>query len=289
MNHELNKPSFYILKPEEHTVPEDMKKFVETFEPIYFLPESKDKVDNLYYLRVSQSQRWIEDEMEELLWTESHNWKSSDVIHILAWKMGRIDHSKCKTKGIYEFTGNDERQKPKKVSWSDGTKHNFLKANNRSGNIDHISEFVNNILNLRESYKEKNCNNINKRELLKALQNTININGESKVTGIGTVYLITILSFISGGKYPIYDQFAAMAAKAILEGKKPGSRISIDDLPDKNSNAFIDMLDDAESPYFQYIQNIETLSAMYYDGDKSRYQKDRHLDRALWVYGHLFG
>ena len=125
------------------------------------------------------------------------------------------------------------------------------------------------------------------REMLEAIQGTLQIGTKNEVRGIGSVYLITMLYFVSGGEYPIYDQFAAMALDAIKNGKKPGSTIQIKDLPDKKSKSFLNLLDNPNSVYSSYIKNLEELSELFY-GNKDGYQNDRRLDRALWVYGHLF-
>lgn len=299
------KSAYYVMNPEEHRVPEDIQSFVNTFEPIYFLPKSKDEANYQYLFSISQSQRWIEDEMEKLLWDKTYTWKPSDVIHLLAWKMGRINHNDSKNEYIY--VGNDEKDAEQRIAWSkdaeqriawsDGTndKHPYLRATNRSGNIEFIDNLVSNILKYRDCYskyeKHKDGFVVCPREMLKDLRKILQIESPKAKTikGIGSVYLITILYFVSSGKYPIYDRFAAMALQALLCGKKPGTKIQIRDLPDKTSDSFLNMLDDPNSAYKEYINSLEIVSKMYYDGKKDGYQIDRRLDRALWVYGHLFG
>lgn len=286
-----NRAAYYIMKPEGKKVitPEDITAFVKTYEPIYFLPEMQDEANNvLNFFGVSQSRRWIEEDMEALLGIgelKKATWEKSDVIHILAWKMGRINHLESENRDNYKFTGNDEKKG--KISWSDGRRYDFYRANNRSGDIKHVSEFADCVLKLKENYSRKDYIN-HPKDLLKELRETLQVDTQNKVTGIGSVYLITILYFISGGKYPIYDQFAAMALRAILEGNKPGTSVLVKDLPDKNSNSFLNMLDNPKSAYREYISMLEKVSELYYNGDKDGYQKDRSLDRALWVYGHLF-
>lgn len=96
--------------------------------------------------------------------------------------------------------------------------------------------------------------------------------------GIGPVYAITLLYFISKGKWPIYDRFAKMALSAICDpkGKKPGDVVEYKELPQK---AFSDIISqDME----EYKGQIEAVFGM------EEYQKSRDIDRALWAYGHLF-
>ena len=287
----MSNPMFYIMNPTAHEAktPEDIKAFVETYEPIYFLPESEDVAKNtMNFFGVSQSRRWIEEDMESLLGIRTpkkESWTQSDVIHMLAWKMGRINHKES-INGVYKYTGNDEKQDPAKLSWSDGINCGYLKANNRSGDIEHISEFVDRVRELKNGVINNELHR-SPREMLEAIQGTLQIGTKNEVRGIGSVYLITMLYFVSGGEYPIYDQFAAMALDAIKNGKKPGSTIQIKDLPDKKSKSFLNLLDNPNSVYSSYIKNLEELSELFY-GNKDGYQNDRRLDRALWVYGHLF-
>ena len=56
--------------------------------------------------------------------------------------------------------------------------------------------------------------------------------------GIGTVYFITLLYFISLSEYPIYDQFAKKAIDAIKTGTKPNITIPYKELPDRNNSDF---------------------------------------------------
>ena len=83
------------------------------------------------------------------------------------------------------------------------------------------------------------------------------------VSGLGTVYLLTLVYFISKGKSPIYDQFAHRALDALEKGLKPKAQeVPKHTVPEKKSkNAF------------------KWFGSHY---------KERKLDRALWVYGHLF-
>ena len=249
-------------------------QFINDYESIYYLDEENlDKKPVIVGL--GQSCRWIEEDMEGLLWNREREWKPTDVVHLLAWKMGRINHKesiRCKS---YCFTGMDE--KTKQPTWSDKGE---LKAKNRSGEIE-IEQFAKNVLKFKEEYERKKdyfCEH--PEEMLASLKDTA-------VKGIGSVYLVTILYFVSGGKYPIYDQFAMLAMKAIKDGGVPGKEYPIQDLPDRKSAAFTRLLSNPDSVYLDYIDNLKTLSEELYN-DKDAYQKTRKIDQALWVYGHLF-
>ena len=98
------------------------------------------------------------------------------------------------------------------------------------------------------------------------------------VTGIGPVYLITLLYFISRGEYPIYDRFAMMSVQAILNNQKPGEIVIVKELPEKSSSKFNCVFEERMNPY------IENLKAIFGEA----YKETRDIDRALWVYGHCF-
>ena len=87
----------------------------------------------------------------------------------------------------------------------------------------------------------------------------------------GTVYIITVMYFLSKGKIPIYDQFAHKAIKAIHFEKKP-KEIYVGSAPSKTeiTNA-INMLDE----YMWYLEKVFGTPHI-----------PRDIDRALWVYGH---
>ena len=84
-----------------------------------------------------------------------------------------------------------------------------------------------------------------------------------------------IVYFISKGKSPIYDQFAHRALDALEGGLKPKAQeVPKHTVPGKNSkNAFKWFKDN-------YAERLKGMFGAHY--------KERKLDRALWVYGHLF-
>ena len=92
------------------------------------------------------------------------------------------------------------------------------------------------------------------------------------VANLGTVYIITLVYFITQ-ECPIYDRFAHQAIIAIKNDNKPGEVVKYATLPSKTeSNAF----QKYESCYFKELVSVFPN------------YMDRDVDRALWVYGHLF-
>ena len=253
----------------------DRQEFLELYSNDYFLGREK------YICKgIPRSCEWIEADITGLLTKE--DWSDADIIHMLAWKMGRINH-KDSIYPNYVFTGN---------GWSDGSKDE-LAANNRKGKIN-IKPLVQNIREFRNEYTNNKDNYDNNTEnLLKRLRGILDVDGKQEITGIGSVYLITILFFASHGYYPIYDQFAMKALEALDKGSVPGDNIPLRYLPDKNDDAFLKILtprkpDKDNAPaYLQYIRLLEK----YFKDDKIDYRKPedcRIVDQALWVYGHRF-
>lgn len=98
---------------------------------------------------------------------------------------------------------------------------------------------------------------------------------------IGPVYAITLLYFLSKGDYPIYDKFAHIAIKVICEGKDFGQLVSKKELNEEihlNSAKTANIFDEYQKKY------VERIKSVFQD----RYKANRDIDRALWVYGHLF-
>lgn len=97
------------------------------------------------------------------------------------------------------------------------------------------------------------------------------------IDGIGPVYAITLLHFVSCGEWPIYDKFAHLALLAIDKEKKYPFIIENSELEKNFRSGTKKTFDD----YVEY-----KLLLHKYFGDE--YKKDRNIDRALWTYGHLF-
>ena len=95
---------------------------------------------------------------------------------------------------------------------------------------------------------------------------------------LGSVSLIALLFFITQGELPIYDRYAEIALKAIAGNIRPGQEVRYAELPGKNDTAS-EIWKSRIQPY------INTLEMFF--GDE--WERNRDIDRALWVYGHLFG
>ena len=175
-------------------------------------------------------------------------------MHILAWKIGKIRHKDSQEAEKWVFHKGCEN-----------TEDGRMKL--RNGEID-FSDFA--------EYLVNNITELKNRAFLQP-QEVLNDLKEKAPSGMGTVYLITILYFLSGGEYPIYDKYAKIAVDAILGDIKPGEYVEYKELPEKNSEKFAYVMDEI----YSFKADIETIF-----GDT--YKDNRNVDRALWVYGHSF-
>ena len=97
-----------------------------------------------------------------------------------------------------------------------------------------------------------------------------------KPQGFGYVYILTVLFFVTHGRFPIYDRFAHIASLAIDQGLPPGSFVNYREVQKWND--------------FQHYINL-VLAISKACPQQSRNPSmfiSRSVDRALWVYGHFF-
>ena len=118
-------------------------------------------------------------------------------------------------------------------------------------------------------------------------------------SGIGFVYAITLLFFISNGKFPIYDRFAHKALLALYcetDIRIVGEGITLPKISDKSKSQIretrLKSINTLLKDIYGYSQNKETIISphAYLPLLKNfpDYQTNRNVDRALWVYGHFF-
>ena len=98
------------------------------------------------------------------------------------------------------------------------------------------------------------------------------IKKDTRAKGIGSVYLLTILYFLSNGEWPIYDRFAHIACLAIKNGIEPLKRVK-----------YIPLDGYLEWAWDDYLEYCGLLREIFGKSNISREQ-----DRALWAYGHCF-
>lgn len=74
--------------------------FIEQYAKAYYYPEN-GKIDQPLIKRLSRCSQYSEREIDSL--SESGIKNEEDVIHILAWKIGKIAHKTCSEKKPFSF------------------------------------------------------------------------------------------------------------------------------------------------------------------------------------------
>lgn len=270
-------------------------------QPIKTLNDFIDYYSKCYYIRTS---RWVETEIEKILQDDKKT--AHDFFNIFAWKTGRINQQESEIRKKFVYTVNKNRK--------DGAEWYFDPNKGEAIAITRSGVIVKNENGNREPHKLyeylEYVTRINKNkdasEILKELRGQQEdeeqeVDRISVPKGIGTVYLITFLYFITKGTEPIYDVFAMAALDAIYpddekeESKSLGSSIKARNLPDKNTNAYSNLLNNNTNVYrvyrkklFEYFVNDYLEETGEKIDAREKYAACRNIDRALWFYGHLF-
>lgn len=263
---------------------------------------------HMYYFQTCQ---WVEQQIEKYLREEAPDVEA--FLKIFAWKTNKIDQkqSLCK-KDIVYIAGED-----KKKNWNFNKNDRVASAVTRHGLIEKETvkkengeeetktfyDFLNTAVDLSKSYRSLKEND--KKEKQQKFLEKLTI---ASLKGIGSVYLITFMYFITQGEMRIYDIFAMMALDAIypsnvqdelsfgsLNSLYIGANVKPRDLPQKDQLGFKNLFSDNKrynKTYQIYIkklnQFVEDYNKELPEGQKVTYEKCRDIDRALWVYGHFF-
>jgi hypothetical protein len=105
-------------------------------------------------------------------------------------------------------------------------------------------------------------------------QEAFNLITNKGLAGFGPTYILTVIFFLTGGQQPIYDRFAHVAALAVRQGLPPRSEVSFQAV--RNWNDYED---------YKELLRAVTHACGQQSGSTT---VPRCVDRALWVYGHLF-
>ena len=247
-------------------------QFVEDYEKEYFRDGYCSKAVQGKKCRLLRSSCYPEKEIERILCEGIKN--AEDVVHILAWKTGKINHKKCtEEKTPFSYYGGWEKLGERK-NWADAP--NTVEIWGSQLPIKDIAQYVSDPKNL-ERWETYICQD----RWFDVLNELEHQKKERHWKGIGVVYFLTLLYFVSKGKYPIFDRFVDKALDSIYGEKCKNVHYQYmpSVLPKKE-----DKLQKIKNWYSCYCRRIEKLK----EGLTVEYQKptDRCLDRALWVYGH---
>ena len=242
-----------------------------------------DFYNKCYYIQFS---KYIEDEIDKLLLDKKiTDYDIYDIIHILAWKIGKINHKESESANPKKFIYYSDW---KRAECNPPYIERYEKSS-KSKKEFKINAFWENIKH--ENFLTECANQINPDE--KSLYNLIENLIKNSCDGIGPVYIITLIYFFTKGSYPIYDQFAKKAIYSIRNNIKPGNCVKYKTLPapelskDLFGKKYIDekaqkIIRQIADIIINFKNNIDDIF------EYENYQRNRNIDRALWVYGHLF-
>ena len=265
--------TFYLTSKSKENIEEthDLKTFVGFYNCRYFLTKEGEANDPVLYSTarsrrgVTQNSYLVEQQIDGILNNGIRSEK--DVMKILAWKIGKIKHKKSQI----------DLAKGKNIAYhSDWEKAEECDVKRYGKEWKEIKPFAKYIAD-NICHLEKLAANDRPIEVLSELRQAQDC---LKLKWIGPVYLLTLLYFISKGNYPIYDQFAHYALKAIEEQKSfTEQQYTTDDI-----NCEVDQTADLERFFSTYKEKyLKRLQDIFQDE-----YKNRDVDRALWVYGHLY-
>jgi hypothetical protein len=216
-------------------------QWLSIYEHSYFLDQPKQNGQPR-----NQTSPFVEDQVCALL-TQSGPLSGGDLNRAMAWKLGEIDHRGSEISKQIKYQHN----------WQTAVRDRYQR--DFSSGISFLASRMPTIL------QEVNRGN---PEYLFNLHPTL--------ANFGPTYILTVLFFVTRGKFPIYDHFAHVAAQAIHSGLAPGSALKCKAVQEWNQ-------------YQQYRNLLLPISkACAQPTGPSSMFVSRPTDRALWVYGHLF-
>ncbi|MFA6551309.1 MAG: hypothetical protein WCV41_02145 [Patescibacteria group bacterium] len=213
-------------------------EWIDEFQPFYYLdgPTHGKRITI-----ANQSSEFIEKKIEKIL---KDGLQIKDFPLIIAWKIGAINHSASEYQRAIIFKNN--------FSLSFLFKTHFYQINSKDI-INYCQENFDNLINNNEN-----------TDIEKLLKSLLKKSGQ----GIGIVCCISLIFFLTRGRWPIYDKYANIALDAILSNKKPGESVRY-----RQINSWRDY-------YEIYIKNITEIFGIQ--------NIPRDIDRSLWVYGHFY-
>lgn len=215
-----------------------------------------------YYLNLGckikglrRSSPWVEMQIESLLKNGINC--ELDVVHILAWKIGKINHAESEKQKKFCYTKD----------WINAENLN-VKLYGEPFDLEKLATYI--------------VQNIERLQTTAVTCPTSVVTEISnlKIRRLGPVYIFTLLYFLSKGAYPIYDRFAHVALNMITSKADPCTKVYARDLIKEfdSSKKIADVFEQYQNNYVCKLRRVF----------KDTYKTDRNIDRALWSYGHIF-
>lgn len=225
-----------------------------------------------------------EDLIDKILY-EQGEYSIIDIYYILAWKIDGIDKKRT----------NDSVSNPEsKVYFYEnrGWVESKLSGNNNGKPIEleKVLKLSSDLSEIKKEWSKKNFADDEKgaSELLANL-------ASSGAKEMGSVFYLTLLYFLTGSRWPIYDSMAYKSMIAIEKELIPNKDIVkySQKLPEKSTNYsnYPDRLakivfENCDNQYREYIRFLKKFEKDL--PDNCKYTASRDIDRALWEYGHYF-
>lgn len=233
---------------------ESMEKFIKECSYLYCAEnkfDEKGRIKNKYI-----------NKKIELLGKRVRLGCSTKAVEQIAYDTIESKESPCPT-----ITRNHIAWKAGRLKVDEGGKYTWDGKNGMGNTILNIDSY----LEMINKNRSEICKMLDNGDIKLAYEKLLKLNMECGVKQLGAVYLITIIFFMSKGKYPIYDKFAHKAALAIRGDKNP-LEVSVKPAPDKTSiSAVMKMYDE----YLYLLNDVIGTTEL-----------SRGQDQALWVYGH---
>lgn len=256
---------------------EEMEKFVNVYSELYYAKNKFDKKGRVKKEYTEKKQNYLgkgvrlgcsTEEVEKIAYdaidpTES-SYKKITWKHI-AWKAGRLK---------YDEKEDFPEEYKKTIKYSDNG-YTWDGCNGYGNPIEHIEEYLKAInekcCSISKELLEQKDNNEVFDQIKNAYKALLKLNEEQNVKYFGSVYILTLIFFLSKGKFPIYDKFAYKAAKALFYNANPKD-VTVEISLDKK---------DTDKVLTLYCEYCWLLTQLF-----QTYSITREQDQALWVYGH---
>ena len=248
--------SFTMYYPDQ-TDCTDMNDFIKSYNQIYF-----------YDTNTSVATEKLADNILKLT-----KFEKEDVFNILAWKIDGIAVNATINLDQIKYKRKWKAENGK--YYGDNIYHELK--------LDNVISYVKDNSEKWLSYWDNKDIGYDPEYAQQVVSGIVDITNEQKGTYIGEVYIITLLYFVSKGRWPIYDQYASIAMNAMTDSKmKPYDSIVDTKLPQKNEMDFYQRITSV-GRYVEYIEFIKEIQ----NQSNYQYTTSRDIDRALWTYGHI--
>lgn len=236
----VNEKEITLYYPDGKIIP-SMKEFLDFYNNQYF----------------SKNKKEVEKVIEDILKNGIHS--PIELFKVLAWEFTYIDMEKS-TRDAFVYKGKTSEESMQ--IQIPRTKDIINKTD-----IERIYKTI-------ENYNDK-CDS---DEDAQSFLNEIKAITSGK--RFSSVYMITLLYFVSKGKYPIVNSSSYMALEAIYTHMNYGQKKSYPGLASRDTDAFKEII--TKGKYAKYIDRMKDFSKLSGKTDL------REIDQALWTYGKLF-